>query len=240
MLAVVPPAQEKRSKSFSLNVRRGVKEVKRALAIIFICLLAALSASAQEKGVDNQNDKIRDQGRGSSSGDNGTKQNVGSGRGMDFGKGRTVEPPPIPNPYRFTTRRDTLMKAIEDLMRDRKLILDEAASKPNDGILITQPYTFTKGAVVSESELNRYAQLAAANSRGWTRGRYTLIVEVQPIDANNINVSVNAKVEGRNDGASGVEWVTLRSSGQAEQDFLSALIENVTGAPPPGRTPSEP
>lgn len=220
--------------------KRGVKEVKRALAIIFITLTTALCAVAQEKGVDRQNDRIRDQGQGRGAAENGSKQDVGTGRGMDFGKGRTVEPPPIANPFRFTTRRDTLLRAIEELMRDRKLILDEAASKPNDGILITQPYTFTKGAVVSESELNRYADLPVANSRGWTRGRYTLIVEVQPIDATNINVSVNAKVEGRNDGASGAEWVTLRSTGQAEQDFLGALVESVTGAPAPGREPSQP
>lgn len=214
--------------------------MKKVVAIIFIIMLAALGATAQEKGVDRQNDRIRDQGSGRGAAENGTKQNVGTGRGVDFGGGKTTTPPPIPNPYRFTTRRDTLMKAIEELMRDRKLILDEAASKPNDGILVTLPYTFSKGAVVSESELNRYAELPVENSRGWTRGRYTLIVEVQPIDGSNINVSVNAKVEGRNDGASGAQWVTLRSSGQAEQDFLAALIENVTGAPPPGREPSEP
>jgi hypothetical protein len=214
--------------------------VKKAIAIIFITMIAVIGATAQEKGVDRQNDRIRDQGQGRGAAENGSKQDVGSGRGMDFGKDRTVEPPPIANPYRFTTRRDTLMRAIEELMRDRKLILDEAASKPSDGILVTQPYTFTKGAVVSQSELYRYSELPVANSRGWTRGRYTLIVEVQPIDAININVFVNAKVEGRNDGASGAEWVTLRSSGQAEQDFLGALVENVTGAPAPGRPPSEP
>jgi hypothetical protein len=214
--------------------------VKKAVATIFIMMLVCISIAAQEKGVDRQNDRIRDQGQGRGAGENGSKQDVGSGRGMDFGKGRTVEPPPIANPYRFTTRRDTLMRAIEALMRDSKLILDEAASKPNDGILVTQPYTFTKGAVVSLAELNRYAELPAADSRGWTRGRYTIIVEVQPIDAVNINVSVNAKVEGRNDGASGAEWVTLRSSGQAEQDFLGALVESVTGAPAPGRDPSQP
>jgi hypothetical protein len=234
-----PPVHLEESLKFFLSLR-GVKEVKKALAIIFITMLAAVGVAAQEKGVDRQNDRIRDQGQGRGAGENGSKQDNGSGRGMDFGKGRTVEPPPIANPFRFTTRRDTLLRAIEELMRDRKLILDEAASKPNDGILVTQPYTFTKGAVVSESELNRYALLPAANSRGWTRGRYTLIVEVQPIDATNINVSVNAKIEGRNDGASGAEWVTLRSTGEAEQEFLGVLVENVTGAPAPGRAPSQP
>jgi hypothetical protein len=91
--------------------------------------------------------------------------------------------------------------------------------------------------VVAESELSRYADVApTAQSRGWTRGRYTLIVEIQPIDGVTSNVSVNAKVEGRSDGASGAEWVSLQSTGEAEQEFLKALVENITGnsttAPP--------
>jgi hypothetical protein len=55
---------------------------------------------------------------------------------------------------------------------------------------------------------------------------------VQPIDGISANVSVNAKIEGRTDGPTGAEWTTLQSSGFAEQEFLSALIESVTGAGP--------
>jgi hypothetical protein len=211
--------------------------VKKAIYIFFFLLLSTLAISAQEKGVDRQNDNIRDAGNNRAPATNGAKQDVGAGRGIDFGKGKTPTPPPIPNPYRLTSRRDTIMKAIEDLMRDRKLVLDTAASKPDDGILISQPFIFSKGAVVTESELNRYADLPNASSRGWTRGRYTYIVEVQPIDGVNTNVSVNVKLEGRTDGVTGGEWVTLRSNGTAEQEFLGALIESVTGAPVPGRTP---
>lgn len=211
--------------------------MKKAVPVALFILLVAVCISAQEKGVDRQSDNIRDSGNSSAPASNGAKQDVGAGRGIDFGKGRTVTPPPIPNPYRMTARRDAIIKAIEDLMRDRKLIVDTAASKPTEGILISQPFIFSKGAVVTESELNRYAQLPNASSRGWTRGRYTYIIEVQPIDGVNTNVSVNVKLEGRTDGVSGAEWVTLRSNGTAEQEFLSALIENVTGAPPPGRTP---
>jgi hypothetical protein len=210
--------------------------VKKAISIIIFLALAAIGISAQEKGVDRQNGSIRDAGNSRAPASNGAKQDVGAGRGIAFGKDRTPTPPPIPNPYRFSGRRDTIMKAVEDLMRDQKLVLDTAASKPDDGILISQPFVFSKGAVVSESELNRYADLPNATSRGWTRGRYTYIVEIQPIDGMNTNVSVNVKLEGRTDGVSGAEWVTLRSNGTAETEFLSALISNVTGAPPPGRT----
>jgi hypothetical protein len=88
---------------------------------------------------------------------------------------------------------------------------------------------------VAESELNRYADVETSTSRGWTRGRYTISVEVQPIDGTSANVSVNAKIEGRTDGATGAEWITLPSSGAAEQEFLSALVEMIGGAPPTER-----
>src|SRR5215210_2038712 len=156
--------------------------------------MATLAVSAQEKGVDRQNDNIRDAGNNRAPATNGAKQDVGAGRGIDFGKGRTPTPPPIPNPYRFSVRRDIAIKAIEDLMRDRKFVLDPAASRPDEGILISQPYIFTKGAVVATSELSRYAEIAEGNGRGWTRGRYILIVEVQPIDGTSTNVSINVKL----------------------------------------------
>jgi hypothetical protein len=213
--------------------------VKRVIAIIFVLALAAVGASAQEKGVDKQNQGIRDDGAGRAPANNGAKQDTGAGRGIDFGKGRVHAPPPIPNPYRFSVRRDVIVKAAEELMRDRKFVMDTAASKPGEGLLVSQPYTFTKGAVVATAELGRYAEITDTNGRGWTRGRYILIVEVQPIDGNNTNVSINVKLEGRSDGVSGAEWTTLKSTGVAEEEFLQALIENVTGAPPPGRAPSQ-
>jgi hypothetical protein len=120
-------------------------------------------------------------------------------------------------------------------MRERKLIIDETVSKPDTGLLVSQPYTFTKGSVVSTSELNRLADLPRTEQGNWTRGRYIIIIEIQPIDSSNTNVSVNARVEGRSDNVLGAEWLTLKSNGTAEQEFLLSLIEKVTGGPPPGR-----
>ena len=208
------------------------------LALLLSCSLPALAQAA--KGVDKQNERVRDSGSERTPANNGNKTDVGAGRGFDFGGGRTPETPPLPNPYRLTGRRDVIIKAVQDLMRDRKLVVDEAASKFSDGIIVSQPFTFTKGAVVSEAELSRYADVPTSNARGWTRGRYTLTVEVQPIDGNTANVAVNAKVEGRTDGATGAEWTTLRSLGLAEDQFLDGLIVAVTGAAAPGRTLPQP
>jgi hypothetical protein len=208
--------------------------MKLAIALVIVTVTSA-PAWSQGKGVDKQSERVRDSGS-REAGDNGSKTDVGAGRGIDFGRGRTPVLPPLPNPYRMTARRDVILKAIADVMRDRNLIVDEVASKPADGIVISQPYTFIKGAVVTQSELGRYADISSSVARGWTRGRYTLTVEVQPIDGNSANVAVNAKIEGRTDGATGAEWITLNTIGLLEEEFLSALIENITGAPPPGRT----
>ncbi len=205
----------------------------RFAVVLLLVVFSAVAVLAQGKGVDKQSERVRDSSR--APGNNGTKTDTGSGRGIDFGKGRTPAVPPLPNPYRIAARRDVILSAIADVMRDRKLILDEAASKLAEGIIVSQPYTFIKGAVVTQSELGRYADVTTSSARGWTRGRYTITVEVQPIDGNSANVAVNAKIEGRTDGATGAEWITLQSSGVAEDEFLSALISNITGAPPPGR-----
>ena len=208
------------------------------LALLLACSLPAFAQAA--KGVDKQSERVRDGGSERTPANNGNKTDVGAGRGFDFGRGRTPETPPLPNPYRLSGRRDVIIKAVQDVMRDRQLVLDDAASKLADGIIVSQPFTFTKGAVVSEAGLSRYADVPASEGRGWTRGRYTLTVEVQPIDGNTANIAVNAKVEGRTDGATGAEWSTLRSTGLAEDQFLDALIVAVTGAAAPGRTLPQP
>lgn len=205
------------------------------LVALMMCAMTVVGQAA--KGVDKQNERVRDTGTDRTPANNGAKTDTGAGRGFDFGSGRTPEAPPLPNPYRMTARRDVLMTAIQDLMRDRKLIVDDAASKIPEGIVVTQPYTFIKGAVVSQAEISRYADVPVSTSRGWTRGRYTLTVEVQPIDGTSANVFVNAKIEGRTDGATGAEWTTLRSTGLAEDQFLSGLVTAITGSAPPGRTP---
>lgn len=209
--------------------------MKKICALVFLAAALAVSAQAQEKGVDQNNERVRDSGNNRQPAVNGGKLDTGAGRGIDFGAGRTRALPPVANPYRFSVPNDVLTRSVVELMAERRLILDEPSSKPEQGLFISQPYTFTRGSVVTASELNRLAEVPATDVRTWTRGRYTLIVEVQPIDGTLTNVSVNARIEGRSDNVTGAEWVSLRSSGVAEEQFLIDLVIKVTGAPPPGR-----
>jgi hypothetical protein len=209
-----------------------MKHSVRFFALILV-VVGSTVAFGQGKGVDSQNQRISDNSSNKAPANNGAKQNVGTtGSGIDFGGGKTRVKPMLPNPYRLTARRDVILKAVAEVMRDRKLILDEGSSRLSEGIMVTQPYTFIKGAVVTGSQLNRYASLVTTETRNWSRGRYTITVEVQPIDGVSANVFVNAKIEGRVDGATGGEWLSLPSSGEVEQEFLDVLIQNVTGGSP--------
>jgi len=209
-----------------------MKYAVKLLALIFVAV-GSTAAFGQGKGVDSQSQRISDNSSNKAPANNGAKTNVGTtGSGINFGKDKTRDRAMTPNPYRLTARRDVILRAVAEVMRDRKLILDEASSKPSEGIMVTQPYTFIKGAVVTGPQLNRYASLVTIENRNWTRGRYTITVEVQPIDGVTANIFVNAKIEGRVDGATGAEWISLPSSGEAEQEFLDVLIQNVTGGSP--------
>jgi hypothetical protein len=205
-----------------------------SFAAFLIALTASVSISyAQGKGIDTQNKQIRDISVNQGPTDNGNRQNTGAGRGFDFGADKTPDRVILSNPYRMASKRDILVRTIADIMTEQGLSVDEAASRPSDGIVVSQPYTFAKGAVLSGSQLLQYANIPQRDvNSGWTRGRYTLRVEVQSIDGTNNNVGVTAKVEGRTETPLGANWLTLQSSGAVEQNFLNALVERVTGTAP--------
>lgn len=191
------------------------------LASAFIVFSTAVFA---QKGIDTQTDKIKQEG-GRTTQQTGNKAD---GRAFDWGEGKTKVRQRLANPYKMNSRRDVLIESVVSVLKDNKLIVDEAASRMRDGIVVSQPFIFAKGAIITRSELNRYAVLSGSDA-SWTRGRYTLTVEIQSIDGIKNNVSVTAKVEGRSENGLVSEWTTLQSTGAAEDEFLVKLVELVTG-----------
>jgi|CXWL01.1.fsa_nt_gi hypothetical protein len=187
--------------------------------------IGLFSVTYAQKGVDSQTQTIKD------SGNKVTTRTNDVTRSFDWGKGKTRVRGQLPNPYKLNSRRDVLIATIVDTLREQKIVVDEMSSRPKDGIIITQPFVFAKGSVITQSELSRYAILESSES-SWTRAQYTLTIEVQSIDGIQNNVTVNAKVEGRAGNGLSSEWVTVRSSGVAEDDFLAKLVEAVTGNSP--------
>jgi hypothetical protein len=190
------------------------------LTITIICTVAF-----GQKGVDPQTQKIKDEGN------KVTSRPTDASRSFDWGKGKTKIRDRLPNPTKLTARRDALVAAIIDVLREKKIVVDDASSRMKDGLIITQPFVFAKGSVITQNELTRLA-LLESNDTAWTRAQYTLTIEVQSIDGIQNNVSVNVKIEGRANNGLTAEWVTVRSSGIIEDEFLSKLIEAVTGTSP--------
>jgi hypothetical protein len=206
----------------------GTSSFMRKSHGVFLLILTALLLNvvvAAQKGIDTQTQTIK------ANGDKVTSRGNDVSRSHDWGKGKTKVRDRLPNPYKLNGRRNVLLDAIVNVLREQKIIVDEASSRLKDGIVITQPYVFAKGSVITQNELNRYAILDAPDTP-WMRAQYTLTIEVQPIDGIQNNVSVNAKVEGRASSGLTSEWLTLRSSGQAEDEFLAKLVTAITGVSP--------
>lgn len=180
-----------------------------------------------QKGVDTQNQKIQENTNKTTQ-SNDVNRSQGGGRSINWGAGKTKVRDRLDNPYRLAARRDSLIEQVMDVLQEKKIVVDDASSRMKDGIIVTQPFVFAKGAVITRNELNRYAVLPDSDT-SWTRGRYTLTIEIQSIDGIQNNVSITAKVEGRSENGLQSEWTTLQSSGAAEDEILAKLIEAVTG-----------
>src|SRR6201988_5534464 len=102
------------------------------LLLLLTCSLPFLAQAA--KGIDKQNERARDSGSDRTPANNGNKTDVGAGRGFDFGRDKSTEAPRLLNPYRLTGRRDVIVNAVQDLMSDRKLVVDDAATRISEEI----------------------------------------------------------------------------------------------------------
>jgi len=207
--------------AFALYFGVGMKH----LSVLIFVFFGLASIGFAQKGIDTQTQKIKDDSN------KVTSRPTDVSHQFDWGKGKTKVRERLPNPYKLNARRDVLIETIVDALREKKIVVDEASSRPKDGIIVTQPFVFAKGSVVTQNELNRYGVLESSDS-AWIRAQYTLTIEVQSIDGIQNNVSVNAKVEGRASSGLMSEWVTVKSSGVAEDEFLSKLVELVTGNSP--------
>lgn len=199
-----------------------------------LALIGLFSVSLlAQKGIDTQTEKIKTEGNKELSRTNDV------GRSWSWGKDKTKVRDRLPNPYQFTGRRDGLVVQIIDVLRDQKIVVDEASSRITDGIIITQPVVIAKGAVPAQNALGRYGVIDYDDA-AWSRAQYTLTIEVQPLDGAHNNVSVNAKVEGRAGTGLSYEWRTVPSSGLAEDEFLAKLVEAITGVSPDAPNPDHP
>jgi hypothetical protein len=194
----------------------------RKLFLSFSVLLTFTFAAFSQKGIDTQTQKITEK--------TGIDKSTNVSNSINWGRDKTKVRERLANPYKLASRRDVLVQTIRTVLEEKKLIVDEASSKPNEGIIITQPFIFAKGPVTTKNELNRYANLPSSETI-WRSGRYSLRIDVESLDGIQNNVTVMAKVEGKSENGFVSEWTSVPTSGAAEEEFLVKLVEMVTGKP---------
>ena len=189
--------------------------------LLILLAFACSGVLAQEKGIDNQTRTIKKQA-------DPRKKDGEVRRTFDWGGGKTKVRDRLPNPIRLPSRRDILIRNVTNVLTNDKFLIDESASRFEDGVIVTQPKIFARGPILTRNELFRYA-VVPATDQIWTRGRYTLTIDVRSIDGMKNDVAVVATIEGRSENGLFSQWSTLESSGAAEEEFLTKLVEYIGG-----------
>src|SRR5436190_16806832 len=109
----------------------GVFVMFRSLSFASFFLLILANAVVAQKGIDPQTQKIKDEGN------KVTSRPTDASHPFDWGKGKTKVRERLPNPTKLTARRDALVTAILDVLREQKIIVDEASSRKKDGLIVT-------------------------------------------------------------------------------------------------------
>jgi hypothetical protein len=137
--------------------------------------------------------------------------------------------PPLDNPFTINLPREQILESVREVLKACDIKLDEVASKPREGKLVTLPVVFTKG-ITTRTDLEYLATLPADEVRNWTAGRFLLEISVTPIDQKRTHIFVAARIDGRiADTSEGNKWVTGQSNGRLEDEALRGVASKVLG-----------
>ena len=137
--------------------------------------------------------------------------------------------PPLDNPYTINLPREPILDNVREIFKTCEIKLDEVASRPREGKLVTMPVVFTKG-ITTRTDLEYLATLPADEVRNWTAGRYVLEVSVTPIDQKRSQLFVGARIDGRvADAFEGNKWVTGLSNGRLEDEVIRGIVGKTLG-----------
>jgi hypothetical protein len=137
--------------------------------------------------------------------------------------------PPLDNPYTINLPREQILDSVRDILKTCDIKMDEVASKPREGKLVTLPLVFTKG-ITTRTDLEYLASLPADEVRNWTAGRFLLEISVTPVDQKRSHIFVSARIDGRiADAFEGNKWVTGQSNGRLEDEVLRGIASKILG-----------
>jgi len=147
---------------------------------------------------------------------------------IQFGKPKPERP--LPNPFIIGAPRDEALKAAKQMLETREIPLDKEECNQQSGecTLISKQVIFIRG-IATRSQLQHYCEIAPADVRDWSKGRYVLRIQVSPVTPATSQVGISARFDGMTAGVVGSEWVSLTSRGDLEDKLLRCLDQRVKG-----------
>jgi hypothetical protein len=136
--------------------------------------------------------------------------------------------PPLPNPYTITATREQILKTTREVLAACSIPLNEEASNPAEGKLVTQYYVFTKGVTV-RNDLSHVCKLPASEVRNWIQGRYYLEIISLPLDEKRSQLHIIPHFQGQIQEVLGKKWVDCPSTGTLEDEVLRGLAGRILG-----------
>jgi hypothetical protein len=136
--------------------------------------------------------------------------------------------PPLPNPYTVGAPRDQIIKTTREVFKTCAVTIDDEASKPAEGKLVTKYYVFTKG-VNARNDLAHVSNLPASEVRNWTQGRYYLEIIALPLDEKRSQLQIIVHLQGQVGDVMGNKWIDRTSNGELEDEILRGLAGKILG-----------
>jgi hypothetical protein len=138
--------------------------------------------------------------------------------------------PHLPNPLIIGASRDEIRSVAKQVLETREIPIDKEECNQQTGEcnIISKPVVFIKG-IATRSQLEHYCEVPAAHVHNWTRGRYSLRIQISPNSPKAAQVGVYARFEGMTDGVLVSEWIPLSSKGELEDALLRCLDQRAKG-----------
>jgi hypothetical protein len=145
---------------------------------------------------------------------------------INFGKPKDT--PPLDNPYTVNVSREEITKQIQEVLQTCNIEIDKQKTNVEKGRFVTTPWLFTRG-VNTKTDLLNVSNLPAADARNWLKGRYTLEINILPLDDKRSQLQVITYIQGQMADVVGTKWVESPSNGKIEDDTLRGLAGKILG-----------
>ncbi len=145
---------------------------------------------------------------------------------INFGKPKDT--PPLDNPYTVNLSRDDIAKQIQEVLQTCNIEIDKEKTRIEKGRFVMMPFLFTRG-VNAKTDLQNVSNLPAADARSWLKGRYTLEINILPLDEKRSQLQVISYIQGQIADVAGTKWIDSPSNGTIEDDTIRGLAGRILG-----------